>query len=53
MPELEIGLTNRGRLNFNHFFLQFIENKKQNKTKEKQNKKKIQAKGSSRLNFKS
>ena len=33
MPELEIGLTNRGRLNFNHFFLQFIENKKQNKTK--------------------
>ena len=33
MAELEIGLTNRGRLNFNHFFLQFIENKKQNKTK--------------------
>ena len=33
MPELEIGLIDGGKLNFNHFFLQFIENKKQNKTK--------------------
>ena len=44
MPELEIGLTDGGKLNFNHFFCSLLKTK--NKTKQKI-KKKIQEKGSS------
>ena len=40
MPELEIGLINGGELNFNQSFLLFNLNKK------------LQAKGSSRFEFK-